>query len=524
MTLRNRLAALIIVFVPVAAFGKAPAKPPSDRPIVRSLAFEGNVAISSDTLQRRVTLRPGAEYSESQLTFSAGLIQSMYRDRGFWTVDVSSEVVSISSKTVDVRFRVNEGALYHVGSIELEGRQKIGEKYIRRELGVKPGDVFNQSKIFEGHRNLYMSGYFDRIDVLYSTATARTVDVKVMFKERATQFIKGSTGYGTETKERLSIGAEDRNFFGNARKLDFKVTHSGFLTDPQKYQTTLIDLSLSEPYFLNTPFEAQTLVSREYRQREAYDSVITAWRSSLGRRFSSAITATLRYRYEGIRLNDILPGALTPPRSNISAVGPSFTYDNTNDPFLPSMGWRVLGSYDQGLTWGVGDIKFYKLQPRVGRYDTFGDVTFFESIQSGIILPNHNNDLIPITERFMLGGGNTVRGYGENELGPRDETGSPIGGESYVASNIEIRPRLYKRLYGVVFFDVGQLWGRSVGDKWPHVTVNRIDDLAYATGLGIRYQSPIGPLRLEFGYKLNPTGGTDFLHRAGIHFSVGELF
>ena len=518
-----------LVLMAASAFAvSANAKPKVTAWKIHALSFEGNRAIPTDFFLKRITLKPGSVLMRDQLKFSLGIVESNYRDKGYYEVRVSTEISVVQPQEVDVRFIIAEGDLFHIGAIHIQGNRIVTNKIILRNLKIKSGDLFSQNKIFEGNRQLYMTGYFDSIDFAYSTSTAHTVDVSIKVKERATRFAKGGVGYGTETKERVSAGYEDMNFFGNARKLDVSATYSGFLTSPSKYRTTLVQTSLTQPNLFDSPYEGQTNVSEEWDDRESYDSVATAWRSSVGRRYSSEITASMRYRYTGTRVTEVSLDAGTTGFTNISAVGPTFTYDNTNDPFLPSKGWRIIGTYEEGVRFFAGDVRFHKLESRVGRFDTsFGGWTFFEGIQAGEIRPDSSSaqDVIPIFERYFIGGANTVRGYGERELGPRDPvTGVPDGGNAFLVGNLELRHQLYKKLYGVTFLDGGQLYDTPAGNVWPYMKMTQLNDFRYGTGFGFRLHSPVGAIRLEFGYQLNPEEGTGFFERTAVHFSIGEVF
>jgi outer membrane protein assembly factor BamA len=211
----------------------------------------------------------------------------------------------------------------------------------------------------------------------------------------------------------------------------------------------------------------------------------------------------------------------------VSAVGPTFTYDNTNDPFLPSLGWRLNGTYEEAFRFFAGDVRFHKLESRVGRFDTLGGWTLFEGLQAGAIRPHSSSgrNIIPIYERYFLGGANTVRGYSERQLGPRDEAGDPLGGNAFLVGNFEIRHRIWKQLFGVTFIDGGQIYGTDPGHVWPQMRMTKLDDFRYGTGFGVRFHSPVGAIRLEMGYKLNsPDGKRFFKDRTAVHFSIGEVF
>ena len=324
----------------------------------------------------------------------------------------------------------------------------------------------------------------------------------------------------------MTVGLEDLNFFGGARRLDVKSTFSGFLTQPAKYQTTRLEGDLIQPYLFGTRWDARANLSEEWRKREAYDSDATTLRTSLDRRLNSLLWLSLRYRFSGTRLKRASAEAQTAGFTNVSAAGPSLRYDTTDDPFLPRNGWRLIGSFEEGLEFGPGDVGFHKYEGRAGRFDTVGGWTFFEGAQGGLIQPRSgkSDDIIPIYERYFLGGANSVRGYPERQLGPKDVDGKPLGGTSFMVGNFEIRRRIYKALFSVVFLDAGQLFTSAPANPDSRARLKGIDDLAYGAGGGLRLHSPIGAIRLELGYQLRPQGGTKFRDRTAVHFSVGEVF
>jgi outer membrane protein insertion porin family len=494
---------------------------------IHAIDFIGNKVIDSGTLEKRLSIKRDGPFLLSQVSFSRDVIKSIYQDKGYEDVHISTRTTAFAPGRMNVQFVIEEGPLYRVGAVTIQGNHLISDQLVQRDLKIAPGQPFSPTRIYEGNKSLFLSGYFESIDIHYSSATAHLMDVQVRLKERPTQYAKGGFGYGTETKERVSIGYEDRNFFGNEKQLDVSAIHSGFLTDPQKYRTTILETSLAQPHFLDTSFEGQTSVSEEWDDREAYNARTTAWRSSLGRHFGDHITASLRYRFQGTELTRIDPSAssTTLPFTDVSAIGPTFTYDNTNDPFLPTVGWRISSLLEKGLTLGAGDIAFQRFEARAGRFDTVHQVTFFGGLQFGIVRPDHPGDSIPIFERYSLGGANTVRGYEQEELGPRDAQGNPLGGNAFIVGNLEVRHMLYKKLAGVWFLDGGQLFVQPVGSEWPYIQAKSLGDFVYGTGPGLRLNTPVGAVRLELGYKLNPPGGdSDFLHRTAIDFSLGEVF
>src|SRR5687768_14726124 len=188
-----------------------PIGPEEEPPAVRNILWEGNTAFSSATLTARIPLKPQKPLQPSDVKFSLHMIESLYQDKGHYRVSVSSDIIPINKKQTDVLFRIREGPLHYVGGIQIEGNREISHHIILRNLGIKTGDVFSQSKVFEGNRQLYMTGYFSSIDVNYSTAPAHRVNIAIRVKERATKFLKGAVGYGSLTKESVKLGYEDMN-------------------------------------------------------------------------------------------------------------------------------------------------------------------------------------------------------------------------------------------------------------------------------------------------------------------------
>jgi len=520
------IGAAVLCLCSPALFGMDRTAVQTSSPTIRHIDFHGNTTFDSATLSKRISIKPSSLYDSQQIVFSQEILASIYRDKGFHDVQVSTQDIPVPANQFDIVFDIQEGPLYRVRTIAIEGNRLVSTKVIVRDLAIKPGDPFSQTEIYKANKNLFLSGYFEAIDIHYSSAPVHQMDIQVKVRERPTRYLKGGFGYGTETKERVSAGYEDRNFFGNEKQLNLTAVHSGFLTNPQKYRTTIVEANLAQSHFLNTSLEGQTSLSEEWDDRLPYDARTTAWRSSLGRRFGDHITSSLRYRFQGTHLTqiDLSQAATTPPNTNISAIGPTFTFDDTNDSFLPTTGWRISGLLEKGFTLGIGDIDFQRFEARAGRFDTVHGTTFFMGLQFALVRPDHPGDTIPIFERYTLGGANTVRGYEQQELGPRDAQGNPIGGNAFAVGNLEVRHALYKKLCGVWFLDGGQLYEQPLGDSWPSIRAKGISDFAYGTGPGLRLNTPVGAVRLEFGYKINPPGNPDFLHRTAIHFSLGEVF
>lgn len=491
------------------------------------LKIEGHQALSSAEIQKIMALKGGRRVKESQVQEGFVRIQNAYFERGFIEFKMSTFTV-ISDAGFSASLKIQEGPRYLLNSISVEGYQEVSAQSIKDELEMQPGEPFNRTKLMEGRQRLYASGCFERVDLVISTTPPTLIDVRVNVSERQQKFIKGGAGYGNESKERLTLGWEDQSFFGGARRADIKYTYSGFLTEPEKYETRSLEATLITPFILETRLENQFSLKRDTLFREAYDSVENSVHTSLERRFKAYFSVRLNYRLQKTDLTRVSPEAETPSLTSVNAIGTSLRYDSTDDPFLPGRGWRTLASLEEGMQWFKQDVGFHKGEARLGRFDTFENGwTFFEGFQGGVILPHSgsSSEGIPINERFFLGGANSVRGYSEQTLGPKDSAGAPLGGTLFVVTNFEARHKIYKKLYGLAFLDVGNLFNVDPANAQTKRVFNSINDLAQSAGVGIRYHSIAGAIRLEGGYQLNPENpSAGFKDRTALHFSIGEVF
>lgn len=511
-----------------AAFGSAAEGPPSQPSRrLRQIDIQGNHNLSRSDIDRLLRLKIGRRLREKKWEESCARLRQGYLERGFIELQLSTEIIR-SPSGLTASISVREGLSYRLNAIDVNGNTNVSPDAIKRELEMRPGDPFNPIKLMEGRKRLYATGLFESVNLILSSAPASTVDLRVDVRERGQRFLKGGAGYGTETKERLSVGWEDQSFLGGARRADIKYTYSGFLTQPEKNETRSLEATLITPFILGTRLENQFTLERENKFREAYDSIETELRTSLERRYKAFFSLRLTYRLQGTDLTRVSPEAETPSVTSVNAIGTSLRFDNTDDPFLPLRGWRALASFEEGLKWFKNDVGFHKIEMRLGRFDTTeSGWTFFEGIQTGLLLPLSGDtaDVIPINERFFLGGANSVRGYAERSLGPKDSDGASLGGTFFFVTNLEARRKLYKKLFGLAFVDVGNLFDYDPKDMTSSMDLNSLNDLAQSAGLGVRYHSIAGAIRFEVGYQLNPEHpSASSKERTALHFSIGEVF
>ena len=197
----------------------------------------------------------------------------------------------------------------------------------------------------------------------------------------------------------------------------------------------------------------------------------------------------------------------------ISGFRGSVIYDTRDNPFDPQKGWLAGMSSKISLDAIGSEINFSKTSFYINKYtEILKNLVLATSLRGGLIGLYGDTKDVPISERFFLGGRETVRGYAQNTLGPKNNN-QPTGGNAFLIGNIEMRYSIGKNFFLVNFLDFGNVW-KKLGEV-------KVTDLKYTAGLGLRYKTPIGPIRIDYGHKLNRERNES---NGEIHFSIGHAF
>ena len=226
----------------------------------------------------------------------------------------------------------------------------------------------------------------------------------------------------------------------------------------------------------------------------------------------------LRYRYEFVEYSDVVPdltAELGPLESfNIGSVILALDYDRRDNPISPRRGSYHLASVEVARPLFGGDASFTKYQVETSWYLPLGSgAEIALGLRGGFTQFLVSAGDLPLSERFFLGGDRSVRGYAYKAIGPKDDAGNPLGGNAFAQGNLELRFSLYKKLRGVLFFDAGELWADQAGLPASGIKTS--------VGTGLRYETLVGPIRLDWGYKLNPEPGES---PSRWHLTIGYPF
>jgi outer membrane protein insertion porin family len=470
---------------------------------VRRIRIEGCTIFTEAELIKGLSTKVDEPINEETLIADKTYIRSRYAERGYIYAQVEPRFDSLSGT---VTFHVKEGKPVRVGRITFSGNERTDESALRREMALKEREVFNATKLAESRVNLFRLGLFRsiRFDLEGVERESDVVNISVHLVERNSGSVNLSGGYSPAEGVRATFELSHRNLFGRARRFSTKLRVG---TLGNRYEIFYL-----EPWFLGTRTRGTARVFREDLE-ERENALATGVILGLTRKVKRANDVSLQYRYQILSGPDF--------QTSISSVGAVFQRD-TRDSFLdPCDGWlnELSAEYAGGLLRGQNS--FFKLTGALRNYrcllpsESGGGyrLAYAWAIRAGYAKGLRATRQIIIFERFKIGGANTVRGYREGVLGPSGEG----RGDIFFVGNLELRSWIYRFIGLSLFLDVGNIWG-NLSD----IRFDGLNTLEPAVGMGLRFNTPIGPLRLDYGYPLD--GSKDIGMAGEIWFSFGNAF
>jgi outer membrane protein insertion porin family/translocation and assembly module TamA len=441
---------------------------------------------------------------------------------------------SAGPRTVTLTYTADPSKMAYIGPIEIQGNKTVSARVIERELMFRGGDLYRRSLLQDSQRRLYGLELFQfaNVEPLNAELQPAEVPVRITVAEGKHQRVNFGIGYGTEEKGRVDAEYHHVNFLGDARLAGAHARWSSLDRG--------IRLDLNQPYFFGPHFSLGGEGQQWYTFTPAYQSTITgakltlrhestprtSWAVSLAsERNASSIAESVRNDPE-LR-DDLIALGLDPDTDSQSGTLNAMGFDlqrTTADSILNARrGYQIAFHAEQAGRWLPGTFNYYAFSTDGRHYLPLGDnVVIASRVQVGNIRPAGQDPRnVPFSKKYFLGGATSIRGWGRYEISPLTESGLPLGGNSMLAFSEELRAQLRGKLGGVLFIDGGNVWAGSWGMD--------VHDLRYAVGPGLRYDTPIGPVRLDFGYQLNPieglrVNGDEKQRRWRIHFSIGQAF
>ncbi len=482
---------------------------------VGNIRVSGDLLASEPELLKLLKLTPGEYYSREVMRNDVLALNDYYADEGYAYADVVPKIdPKTADMTVDVDYSINRGLQVYFERIQISGNTKTRDKVIRRELQSYEQELFSGKKLKRGVRNLYRLDYFE--DIKVNTVKGSGPDKMVLdieVKEKPTGVFTIGGGYSSVENVFFVGSVSQRNLFGRGQILQFRGEIGG--------RTTRYALSFTEPWLFDIPLSAGADLYNQERDYDTYQLDTMGASLRFGYPVWDFTRAYLTYTLENNDMYDLEDDLSEYFRKmegeNItSSLTPSIRYDSRDRVFNPTEGSNHSFSVEYAGGFLGGDIGFTKYIAETGWYfPLFWGTVGFAHAKAGY-LEQRDDELLPPYERFYLGGINSLRGFRWQDLSPVDENGDKIGGDKFVQFNLEYIFPLIKDvgLMGVVFYDTGNVYNddEDIG----------LDNLRQSAGFGIRWYSPMGPIRLENGFILDPKEGES---KSGKwEFTMGSAF
>ena len=462
---------------------------------VGEVTMSGDLIIPPEQLLEKLKILEEEYYNRDILRLDVITLTDIYADEGYANVDIAPRIAQDPEQlVVNIAFDVAKGQQVYFEEIIISGNSKTRDKVIRRQLQVYEQELYGGRRLKRSIRNLYRLDYFEdiKVDTVKGSADDK-MKLRIDVTEKNTGAFSFGAGYGNVENLFLTASVSERNLFGRAQTLALKGQLGA--------KTRKFTLSFTEPWLFDIPLSAGVDIYNWNYNYSTYDKDSIGGKLRFGYPVIDFTRINLTYTYDIADIKNVSDDAANSIKNDAgehikSSITTSLRYDSRNDRFHPTQGSSHSGSYEFA---GIGGtVGFNKIIGETGWYFPLiwktvgvlhGKAGYVKALE-GKTLPDY--------EKFYMVGIDALRGFERDDLSPRDENGSEIGGNKFVQANVEVRFPLVPQagVYGVVFFDTGDIYAESEDIE--------LDNLRESAGVGIRWLSPMGPVRLEYGWILDP--------------------
>ena len=484
--------------------------------LVSEIHVAGDTVMSKEELLKRTSLNPGMPYSQKKLDEARRLIESTYLGLGYPDVIVESKIQRISPERVQINYIVFEGVKIQIGDIYVVGNRLTKRKIITRSILFHEGDPLSIEKLLTSQQKLYGLGIFDRVEIVPVNVNRsddyRPVIIRV---EDSSPLVLGY-GFGYQTNEgpRGTVEITRKNLFGLDRSLSFRVRASVL---EQRGQITY-----REPRLFNHDLDSSVTLYAE--NAPGYNLPFNTARVNASmqimKRFHRVDNFFIRYNYETVNLSDVRVNPLATGFENLgtlrlSTFSTAWLRDTRDDPFEPQKGFFNTVNFSLAAKAYGSEVNLVSVfgQTQMNRR-VYKKTVLATSFRLGLKGPFGSTLDVPISERFFAGGSTTLRGFGLDLAGPLDPaTGSPLGGNALFIANFELRIPVAGNFSVAPFYDAGNVFARIRDFK--------LATFSNTLGIGLRYKTPFGPIRVDIGRNLAPPPGQP---STKVFFTIGNPF
>jgi len=454
-------------------------------------------------------------------------IRDLYGTRGYIDMQVTPErQANVQSGKIDILYHIVENSQSYLEQIIIQGNNRTKDKVIRRELAVKPGEIYDSVRADQSKKRLENLGYFEKVDISpQDTTVPNRKNMVVTVEEKRTGSVTFGAGFSSVDSLLGFVEINQGNFdlfnfpyfTGAGEKFRVRIQYGLERQD--------FEVSFKEPWFLEQRislgydlfYHNATYLSNYYNERNFGASVSLA--RAFGPFWSGSITYTLQdYELYNFASNSSPQLLREQGYRTDSSITLGMNYDTRDSVLLSRRGMHADFSAEFAGGPLLGQTNIYKFQADAQKYILLPyDCILTIAGATGVANYYGSSQEVPLFDRFFIGGSRSVRGFGNRDIGPVDSNNEPLGGDTMAYTNLELTFPIIDRVRGAIFNDMGFLDGRAFHytDAWP--------ELNMAAGVGLRLNLPIGPLRLDYGIPYKDQG-YNHSNTGKFSFDVGYQF
>jgi outer membrane protein insertion porin family len=511
-------------------------------------------------LRNMVRAETGDYFNRAHLLEDLQAVRSLYRDEGYANVKADPEVNPDPEKQeVDISVPIVRGPVVHFGRIEVQGNTKTRDRVIRRELEIAEGEKFSETKLERSRRRVTALGYFERVELLTQDGDSENeLRVIIEVTERPTGTFQVGAGFSSIENFIATAQIQQANLFGNGQSLSLNAQLSGI--------RSLVNIRYFEPYLLESSVSFTIDLFDQVRNYRDFSQSTRGGALTFGYPLiDPELSASLTYTLENNNVSTATTSTFLGGSSSISAfeslplanlfndgltssLRPALTYDTRDNRLFPTSGVYLRGSTELAIGAFGSENEFWRNRFTGRFYYPFTPGIVLKLNTEAGLVTSPSEDGVPIFARFFLGGIVDVRGFGFRSIGPRAplttatdpnsppiQNGAAIGGNLMFYDNLELEFSLLEQvgIKGVIFTDAGNAWNLEgvycqAGARPEYDALNPCFDfptdllnLRTSWGFGLRWFSPLGPLRFEWGFPFSPL---PFEPSHRFEFTIGNFF
>ena len=468
---------------------------------IETIEFRGNVVFSDSILRTKIVAQLNEPFDKRKIELDSYVLTSVYDDIGYADAIVQTDY-SIKDYKTQITHTITENERQYLQNIEFYGIKRTQEGILHKEIVFYKGDVFRYANVLKSQRNLYNLGIFKSVKTQIKNADEPNHKIAQFYlNEKKAVHFYFRIGYGTLDYLRLGAGVKHVNLLGRAwrGKVDGKWSFAEYRLNTQ----------LTFPRFIMFPVKYSIGAFFQFKEEIGFKT------RSIGGYMTThfgVLQGTFSTKYEVERIRTYYPDYDSTEDDWLQGITLNWLKDQRDDPLFARTGNYVNILLETSGIIFPSDVDFVK--PTFD-YRLFRPLIFLVgaiSVKIGLVQEITPTLEVPVYKRFYCGGTSSIRGYSEWAIGPKDEMDNPIGGKILTEISSEIRFPIYKILGGILFADGGNVWQEYSDFNGK---------LRYSIGAGLRLKTPLGSVRLDYGFKLGRQTGES---PGVLHFAIGEAF